>query len=266
MALERRTCSVSLIPKIAPVAHQDVQQSRVSAVALMMVPIALLLFFNPLVLCTLHWTGVLHFAPQLLAVVLVALSFLLCLLAAFCAMTAISLQVGIFTYREVVAARTFRRRPIRDALRVASTFRLNQLQRVYFGIRLLVRSKLWTMGRRVSPRPLTLITGCHLITTGMPTNFQMLGMIIFLGLRLLDYHHRYLCRPLSVLLCALGTIHLDYSPMVCLVVFLLPSFPKKRVLCATCHGRNARDAQVYDGALQGVLRSSKVSCLQRGRP
>ena len=110
-----------------------------------MVPIALLLFSNPLVLCTLHWTGALHFAAQLLAVVPVALGFLLCLLAAFCAMTDISLQVGMCIYREVVAARTFRRRPFRDAMRIASTFGLNLAQRVYFGSRLLLRSKMWTM-------------------------------------------------------------------------------------------------------------------------
>ena len=120
-----------------------------------MVPIALLLLANPLVLCTLYWTGALHFAPQLLAVVLVALGFLLCLLTAFCVMAAVSLQVGEYIYREVVAARTFRRRPIRGAMRLASTFGLYLVQRAYFGISSLLRSRLWTMARRLSPRLLT---------------------------------------------------------------------------------------------------------------
>ena len=113
-----------------------------------MVPIVLLLVANPLVLCTLHWTGALHFAPQLLVVVLVALGFLFCLLTAFCVMAVISLQVGIYLYREVVVARTFRRRPIRDAMRIASTFGLNLAQRVYFGIRSFLRTGLWTVVRR----------------------------------------------------------------------------------------------------------------------
>ena len=107
---------------------------------------------------------------------------------------------------------------------------------------------MWTMGRRVSPRPLTLITVYHLITTVMATKFQMLGLIIFLGFRCLDYHHRYLCRPLSVFVCALATLHTDYSPMACAVIFVFPSFPrKKQALCASCHKTPARNNKEFEG-------------------
>ncbi len=151
-------------------------------------------------------------------------------------------------YREVVAVRMFRRRPIRDAMRIASTFGLNLAQRVYFGSKSLFRSRLWTMARRLSPRPLTLITVYYMMNAETPTKLHMLGLISFLGLRCLDYHHRYLCRPLSVLLCALATLHTDYSPMTCAVIFVFPSFPrKKQALCASCHKTPAWSNKEFEG-------------------
>ena len=103
-------------------------------------------------------------------------------------------------------------------------------------------------GQGLVPRPLTLITLYHMMNGEIPTRFQLLGVMVFVGLRLLDYHHRYLCRPLSVLLCALATLHTDYSPMACVVICVFPSFPgKKQALCTSCHNTAAQSNKGFEG-------------------
>jgi hypothetical protein len=80
--------------------------------------------------------------------------------------------------------------------------------------------------RKALPRPLTLIMMASLLMEeGALNKFQYIGMVAFLGMRLCDYHHRYLCKPLSIMLCVLWTIHLPAAPVFCCLVYLLPSFP-----------------------------------------
>ena len=73
-----------------------------------MVPIVLLLLCNPVVLCTLYWTGTLYFALQLLPVVLVALGFLVCLIIAFSVYSVCTLEVGKDVYLELMSYRFWR--------------------------------------------------------------------------------------------------------------------------------------------------------------
>jgi hypothetical protein len=80
--------------------------------------------------------------------------------------------------------------------------------------------------RTALPRPLTMVMMASLLREeGALNKFQYIGMVAFLAMRLYDYHHRYLCRPLSIVLCMLWTIHLPASPVFCCLVYLLPSFP-----------------------------------------
>ncbi len=80
--------------------------------------------------------------------------------------------------------------------------------------------------RMALPRPLTLVMMASLLMEeGALNKFQYIGMVAFLAMRLYDYHHRYLCRPLSIVLCMLWTIHLPAAPVFCCLVYLLPSFP-----------------------------------------
>ena len=81
--------------------------------------------------------------------------------------------------------------------------------------------------RKDLPRPLTLVMMASLLMEeGALNKFQYIGMVAFLAMRLGDYHHRYLCRPLSIMLCMLWIIiHLPATPLFCCLVYLLPSFP-----------------------------------------
>ncbi len=62
--------------------------------------------------------------------------------------------------------------------------------------------------RTALPRPLTMVMMASLLREeGALNKFQYIGMVAFLAMRLYDYHHRYLCRPL--IYCALYVM--DYS-------------------------------------------------------